>query len=252
METLSRSYSLFFDFIDKYLPDGFQNIEPDSPLMLNLETMMEANNQFFFIGDQINMKMFFTSKRSLDLIGVDSKDMSLVSFLNRIHPDDLTRLSSARSKTYQLGGDLFLVKKGIAIISTTLSFQKSPGNYLNQLVQCLLFYKDIPYSTVFRLQVHTDISAFKKIRKGYHYYLGDNVSFFRYPDENLLSIGNIYSNREFAIIKLVSEGLSSGQIANKLFLSVHTIETHRRNILKKSNKSSIMELILDLKVRGIM
>jgi len=166
METISRSYSLFFEFIDKYLPGGFQNVDPDSTLMLNLERMMAANNQFFFVGDQINMKMTFTSKKSLDLVGVESKDLDLMSFINRIHPTDLSRLCLIRSKIYHLGGDLFIAKNGIVVISTTLRFQKSPGNYLNQLVQCLLFYKNLPYSTVFRLQVHTDISAFKKFRKG--------------------------------------------------------------------------------------
>jgi DNA-binding CsgD family transcriptional regulator len=252
METLSRSYGLFFDFIDKYLPGGFQEIDPDSSLMLDLERMMETNNQFFFIGDQINVKFFFASKRSLDFIGVEPKDINPMSFLHSIHPDDLTRLSLIRTKIYALGSELYLAGKGIAIISTTLRFQDSSGNYTNQLVQCLLFYKDLPYSTVFRLQVHTSISGFRKTMHGYHYYIGDDLSYFRYPDERLLLMGDIFSDREFEIIKMVSEGLNSKEIATRLFLSVHTVDTHRRNILKKTNKSSMYELILDLKKMGLL
>jgi DNA-binding CsgD family transcriptional regulator len=252
METVSRSYSLFFDFIDNYLPGGFQEIGPDSPLMLDLDRMMEANNQFFFVGDQINVKFFFASKRSLDFIGVEPGDIDPASFLNSIHPADLNRLSLIRTKIYDMGWELYLARKGMAIISTTLMFQNSSGKYTNQLVQCLLFYKNSPYPTVFRLQVHTSISRFRKTMHGYHYYVGDDLSYFRYPDERMLLTGNIFSNREFEIIKMVSEGLNSEQIAKKLFLSVYTIETHRRNIIKKSNKSSIIELILDLKKRGLL
>jgi DNA-binding CsgD family transcriptional regulator len=252
MEALSRSYSPFFDFIEKYLPGGFQNIDLESPLMLDLERMMEANNQFFFIGNLIHMKVFFTSKKSKDLIGVDSENVDPSSFLNSVDPGDLARLVLARSKLINLGGELFVVRNGIAVISTTLRFQKPSGDYINQLIQCYLFYQDAPFSTVFILQVNTDISWFTKIRHGYHYYVGDDVTFFRYPDEQLLLMGNIFSVREFEIIKLASEGLNSEQIANQLFLSVHTIETHRRNILKKSNKSSIVELILDIKKRGLL
>jgi len=41
------------------------------------------------------------------------------------------------------------------------------------------------------------------------------------------------SERELEIIKMIAEGLTNGQIGETLFLSNHTINTHRRNILKK-------------------
>jgi DNA-binding CsgD family transcriptional regulator len=252
METLPGSYSLFFDFIDKYLPGGFRNIDHGSPLMLKLERQMEENHQFFFVGDLIRMEVIFISKKSKDLIGVKSENVDSTTFLERVHPDDLTRLILARTKLITLGGELYVAKNGISIISTTLRFQGSSGNYTNQLLQCYLFYEGTPYSTVFILQVNTDISWFTKIKYGYHYYVGRDVSYFRYPDERLLLMGNIFSKREFEIIKLISEGLNSVQIADRLFLSVHTVDTHRRNIHKKTDKDTIMELIIDLKNRGLL
>lgn len=41
------------------------------------------------------------------------------------------------------------------------------------------------------------------------------------------------SSREKEIISLVVKGLTNNEIADKLFLSVHTVMTHRRNIAKK-------------------
>ncbi len=43
----------------------------------------------------------------------------------------------------------------------------------------------------------------------------------------------ILTERETEIIKLIAEGLTNGQIAELLFLSTHTINTHRKNIMSK-------------------
>lgn len=49
--------------------------------------------------------------------------------------------------------------------------------------------------------------------------------------------------REMEIIKLLDEGLSSVQMANKLNISENTVETHRRNILRKTATHSATELL---------
>ena len=41
------------------------------------------------------------------------------------------------------------------------------------------------------------------------------------------------SERELEIIKLIAEGHTNGQIAEMIFLSTHTINTHRKNIMAK-------------------
>ena len=126
------------------------------------------------------------------------------------------------------------------------------GEYSDFLIQCYLFYTTIPYKTVFFLKIHTNIDWHKKIKHGYHYYIGDDLSYFRYPDDEMLKKGNIFSEREFEIIRLIESGLSSEEIAEKLFMSVHTVNTHRRNMLDKSGKASMSDLIYYLKERGVL
>jgi DNA-binding CsgD family transcriptional regulator len=41
------------------------------------------------------------------------------------------------------------------------------------------------------------------------------------------------SPREKEVLVLVAEGLTSGLIASRLFLSIHTVENHRVSILRK-------------------
>lgn len=51
------------------------------------------------------------------------------------------------------------------------------------------------------------------------------------------------SKRETEILKLILQGNKSKDIAVKLFLSVNTVNTHRRNILKKAGVKSAIELV---------
>jgi DNA-binding NarL/FixJ family response regulator len=51
------------------------------------------------------------------------------------------------------------------------------------------------------------------------------------------------SARESEVLKHVLEGKTSDEIADLLFISVNTVHTHRRNILKKTGAGSIIDLI---------
>ncbi len=51
------------------------------------------------------------------------------------------------------------------------------------------------------------------------------------------------SPREKEVIKLIMEGLNSPQIAEKLFISHRTVESHRANIMQKLKVKNIIELV---------
>lgn len=73
------------------------------------------------------------------------------------------------------------------------------------------------------------------------YYVSPNLS---YEEEGLNGISKFrLTKREKEIIKFSAEGKSSSEIAEHLFLSPHTVNTHRRNIYKKLGLSNIKELI---------
>ncbi|MBO0953111.1 response regulator [Fibrella forsythiae] len=57
--------------------------------------------------------------------------------------------------------------------------------------------------------------------------------------------------REIEIIRLVREGLSSEQIADKLYLSAQTVRKHRSNIYFKLNITKVAELIKFASQNGI-
>ncbi len=60
------------------------------------------------------------------------------------------------------------------------------------------------------------------------------------------------SPRETTIVRLVSMGLTNRQIAEKLFLSAHTVMTHRKNISSKLQIKSVSGLTIYAIVNNII
>jgi DNA-binding NarL/FixJ family response regulator len=51
------------------------------------------------------------------------------------------------------------------------------------------------------------------------------------------------TDREIEIVKLIAQEFSNNEIANKLCISERTVETHRKNIYRKTNTKTIVGLI---------
>lgn len=54
---------------------------------------------------------------------------------------------------------------------------------------------------------------------------------------------NKLSKREKEILGLIASGKSNTEIANELFLSPHTVDTHRKNIMSKLDAHSVADLV---------
>ena len=77
---------------------------------------------------------------------------------------------------------------------------------------------------------------------------GDKSCILYFPIEGDVN----YSKREIEILKLVSLGFSSKKIGEQLFISSHTVDTHRRNMLKKTGKKDSTELVFYAKENGLI
>lgn len=220
--------------------------------MKELDELMEKNNQFFLVGDLLQTRIIYTSSRCFQLIGRKPSELDLIDFINATHQDDLNRYYLCRAKMVNMAKELYLAEKGSALLSTNLRLRNSDGGYSQILFQEYLYFVSIPYKSVFILQVHTNIDWWKPMKHFFHHYVGDDISYFRYPDTRLLNTGICFSDREFEILRLIGSGMSSEQIAEKLIISVNTVSTHRKNIIEKTGKRNISELIYELQNNGVM
>ena len=60
-----------------------------------------------------------------------------------------------------------------------------------------------------------------------------NIIGFRKSNKKKASENQSLSKREITILKNITLGLTNQEVAEKLFLSIHTVMTHRKNITKK-------------------
>ena len=60
------------------------------------------------------------------------------------------------------------------------------------------------------------------------------------------------SDREREILRLISRGRLSKEIADQLSISVHTVNTHRQRILEKLNADNSIEAVRYASVRGLL
>ena len=60
------------------------------------------------------------------------------------------------------------------------------------------------------------------------------------------------TRRDKEILTLISEGFTNPQIAEKLFISLYTVETHRKNLLSKFNTNNTASLIKIAATNGLL
>ncbi len=81
------------------------------------------------------------------------------------------------------------------------------------------------------------ISAIKGVASGKEYLdeklRKEFVSYINKPIRRGEYQGPSISKREREVLQLISEELTTSEIAGKLFISITTVETHRKNMLKK-------------------
>jgi DNA-binding NarL/FixJ family response regulator len=94
------------------------------------------------------------------------------------------------------------------------------------------------------------VEAIYTLRNGFEY-LGKSItnillnSYINRPHQG--NNGDDYlsqlSQREIEVLKLFGDGFTNQEIADKLFISIRTVETHKNNIMKKINLRTTVDLV---------
>ncbi|MFM1932146.1 MAG: hypothetical protein RL226_1449 [Bacteroidota bacterium] len=100
--------------------------------------------------------------------------------------------------------------------------------------------------------LHEIVDSVKDTGRGEKFFCGQILESIRSEAINLSDIEmreyscepiNI-SQRELEVITLIAEGYTNVQIADKLFLSTHTVNTHRKNIMQKLGVNNTAAIVM--------
>jgi two-component system, NarL family, nitrate/nitrite response regulator NarL len=84
--------------------------------------------------------------------------------------------------------------------------------------------------------------ALHQIMDGFPY-VSPEITRMVLSDLNNSQSEELLSERERQVLNLIAKECSNKQIAEKLFISERTVETHRKNIFRKTNTTSLVGLI---------
>ncbi len=95
------------------------------------------------------------------------------------------------------------------------------------------------------------VIAIRSLAKGQKYFSKEVQDELDKADEASFRTSLLLSKREIEILSEIGQGLTSQEIANKLHISVYTVETHRKNIIHKLGLKNSAALVRYAVNRGL-
>ncbi len=133
-----------------------------------------------------------------------------------------------------------IVKKEFPSIKIIALSMNGEGSLVNQMIE----ESDISGYLLKNIGQTEFITALNKIAAG-GIYFSDEVlqEMLKASERKQVSDDSKLTNREVEIVRLIEKEYSNKKIAEELFLSERTVETHRKNIFRKTKTNSVIGLI---------
>jgi DNA-binding CsgD family transcriptional regulator len=205
--------------------------------------------------DLYQRKHVYYSPKYKTLLGWDPKraesDMNYTNSL--VHPDDLPVLYKAGIYFISLG--LSLPDKTSKDYKTIFDYRVKgkAGSYIRVIEQQKPLEFDKSGNVWLALSM-LDLSPENDVVAPFRGRLINQRTgelFYFPPDEDPERLNLALTNREKEVLQLIARGLISKEIADKLYISVNTVNTHRQRIIEKLNVSNTYEAIRYAHERGI-
>jgi DNA-binding CsgD family transcriptional regulator len=221
-----------------------------------LERLAEVENSSVTVLDLYKKKNIYIRTRYLEpfdnpLIDHDPEDPFYYAQL--VHPDDLPIAIDSYAKSFK-----FILsrpeeeRKDYKLILNNRQRDKY-GKYLNIILQMVVLELDKKGNVWLVLMLDDilpDKISFEGVNRRLINIKSGKICLFK--NELDTNKKTILSTREVEVLGLVSKGFASKEIADKLFLSVNTVNNHRQNILEKVRASNTSEAITYARNLGLL
>lgn len=201
---------------------------------------------FYVIFNTRSTVMEYVSPEVIDVLGFKSDEFDLTKVLTDIHPDDLPLFYGYQQKAVEFFAQLpqeLLFKYKFSYDYRILDSNKNYRRLLQQVAPIYYF----PEGGARTLTIFTDVSHLNIQGASKLSFIGmDSApSYYNVPAEkHILSADKIFTKREQEILRYIVRNKTSQEIADSLCISKHTVQTHRKNIIRKSGCSSMQDLLV--------
>jgi len=214
---------------------------------------------YYFILNFYDVSFDYVHPDVEKVVGCKPDDYNFGIIFEKMHPEDRPRTQLKETAAMQFFYQKLPLEK-IPFYKSSYTFRiKGPnGDRKTILHQSIALQVNEAGKIQYVLCVHSDITflnpniddqvSFIGLNGEPTYYatIGEQDEFQQNGDITLVS------DREKEIIMLLAAGLSSKQIGGQLFISQHTVDTHRRNLLKKMGVQNTLELVAICLKKGLI
>jgi DNA-binding CsgD family transcriptional regulator len=221
-----------------------------------LERLSEVENSSVTVLDLYQKKYIFLRSRYLEpfdnpLIDHDPQDPFYYGQF--IHPDDLAIVMDSYNKSFKFF--LNLPEEERKDYKLILNFRQRDkyGKYLNIILQLVVLELD-KKGNIWLILILDDLLpdkiSFEGVNRRLIHIKSGKICLFK--NELEPNKKTILSTREVEVLGLVSKGFASKEIADRLFLSINTVNNHRQNILEKVGAVNTTEAVTYARNLGIL
>lgn len=212
---------------------------------------MALGRQALYIMNWQDSKLSY-SQGIMEMLGYTNEEFTSEFILNCVHTDDLAILNRISRAIINFAVNTDLKVKN-QYLNITFRLLKKDGNYLKVMRQSFPYQTDKEGRLISNLSVLTDISFIKtKTNLVQWEVFADNLEVLKFKQNIYKEFNNFFTPRQKEIIVLINNQFTNNKIATKLFISVHTVVAHRKNIHKKSNSKNSKELLEFCELNGII
>jgi DNA-binding CsgD family transcriptional regulator/PAS domain-containing protein len=228
--------------------------EPGYPLELKLQlelhkqllNLFQPGTYYYYVFNIFEADFDFVSPGVTNVLGYMPEEMDIHFFLEIIHPEDKPYFLQFEQRITEFFKNLPFEKISKYKMQYDIRMRTKDNHYVRLLHQAIQI--DFDETNYYRtLDVDTDITHIKKdgIPSFSIIGLDGEPSYYNITDTHTLNLSqNLFTRRERMILKMIVENKSTKEIAEKLFISPYTVSVHRKNILRKANVSTPVELVL--------
>ncbi|WP_165764456.1 LuxR C-terminal-related transcriptional regulator [Flavobacterium aurantiibacter] len=215
--------------------------------------IFQVGEYYYYIFNPATASFEYVSDNVRNVMKVEkTTDFTPQYVFENMHPDDQNRFLAHEQKVLQFFSSLTPEQVLKYKVSYDYRLRCGDGSYKWILMQTVTIQSDDSGAVIRVIGVQTDISHLKTNNQpsGLSFIgLDGEKSYYNVPVNEIITVEinentiNLTS-REKEVLRKIVEGKTSSQIADSLFISIHTVNSHRKKILQKTNSKSISELII--------
>lgn len=210
---------------------------------------------YYYVIDFFDMSVSHVSPSITEFHEFGPDNVSFNDILGTMHPDDIEFVTNAEASIANffynnLDREKLLKYK----ISYNLRGRLKNGEYILCNHQALMLTMDENGGYGKSLNIHTRIDHLANHNTYQFSLIGldGEPSYMNLNTNTDIKNAAEFSKREIDIIKNIADGLSSIEIAEKLFISDLTVKKHRKNILSKSACKNTAQLVKNCIMQGVI